>query len=64
MVGGARGGEGGRDFNSIEFDGIRIVRITIFPTSGKWFGADWEHFVGVNKMVGNRIEWNRGHHDS
>jgi hypothetical protein len=64
MVGRARYGEGGRDSNSIEFDGIRIVKTTIFLASGKWSGAGLDHFVGVNKMIGNRTGWNRAYHDS
>jgi hypothetical protein len=52
MVGGARCGKDRGDFNPVEFDGIRVVTMTIFPTSGKWSGADLDHFVGVNKMVG------------
>ncbi|PAW90633.1 MAG: hypothetical protein B9S26_04145 [Opitutia bacterium Tous-C4FEB] len=64
MVGGARGGEGGRDFNPVEFDGIRIVKMTIFVASGKWFSGDFDHFVGLNKMIGIRAGRNRGSHDS
>ena len=38
--------------------------MTIFLASGKWSGTGLGHFVGVNKMVGNRAGWNRVYHDS